>query len=41
LTLQPTVTGGVIVYEDSPLVKAVKQGHILVSEQHTEKLNYW
>ena len=34
LTLQPTVTGGVIVYEDSPLVKAVKSGHILVSNYY-------
>jgi MoxR-like ATPase len=33
LTLQPTVIGGVIVYEDSPLVKAVKQGHILVVDE--------
>ncbi len=31
LTLHPTVVGGVIVYEDSPLVKAVKGGHILVN----------
>ncbi|KAG0410878.1 hypothetical protein HPB47_012009, partial [Ixodes persulcatus] len=33
LTLQPTVKGGVIVYEDSPLVKAVQNGHILVVDE--------
>ena len=33
LTLQPTVQGGVILYEDSPLVKAVKAGHILVIDE--------
>ena len=33
LTLQPTVQGGVIIYEDSPLVKAVKAGHILVIDE--------
>ena len=33
LTLQPTVQGGVIIYEDSPLVKAVKSGNILVIDE--------
>lgn len=33
LTLQPTVESGVIVYDDSPLVKAVKAGHILVVDE--------
>ncbi|XP_041484897.1 von Willebrand factor A domain-containing protein 8-like isoform X2 [Lytechinus variegatus] len=33
LTLQPNVQDGVIVYEDSPLVKAVKYGHILVVDE--------
>lgn len=33
LTLQPTVQDGVIVYEDSPLVRAVKMGHILVIDE--------
>lgn len=33
LTLQPTVRDGVIVFEDSPLVKAVKYGHILVVDE--------
>ncbi|CAN7939417.1 unnamed protein product, partial [Ixodes hexagonus] len=33
LTLQPTVKSGVIVYEDSPLVKAVQNGHILVVDE--------
>ena len=33
LTLQPTVDCGVIVYEDSPLVKAVKNGYILVVDE--------
>jgi von Willebrand factor A domain-containing protein 8 len=31
LTLQPNIINGVVVYEDSPLVKAVKLGHILVN----------
>uniref|UniRef100_A0A668AXY8 von Willebrand factor A domain-containing protein 8 n=1 Tax=Myripristis murdjan TaxID=586833 RepID=A0A668AXY8_9TELE len=33
LTLQPSVRDGIIVYEDSPLVKAVKLGHILVIDE--------
>ena len=33
LTLQPTVKSGIIKYEDSPLVKAVKSGHILVVDE--------
>lgn len=33
LTLSPTVRDGVIVYEDSPLVKAVKSGHVLVVDE--------
>ncbi|XP_017926659.1 von Willebrand factor A domain-containing protein 8 [Manacus vitellinus] len=33
LTLQPSVKDGLIVYEDSPLVKAVKFGHILVIDE--------
>ena len=33
LTLQPTVESGVIVYEDSPLVKAAKMGHVLVVDE--------
>ncbi|XP_061677938.1 von Willebrand factor A domain-containing protein 8 isoform X2 [Syngnathoides biaculeatus] len=33
LTLQPSVRDGVITYEDSPLVKAVKSGHILVIDE--------
>ena len=33
LTLQPTVKGGIIVYEDSPLVKAVKTGNVLVIDE--------
>ncbi|XP_053164187.1 von Willebrand factor A domain-containing protein 8 isoform X2 [Hemicordylus capensis] len=33
LTLQPSVKDGHIVYEDSPLVKAVKMGHILVIDE--------
>ncbi|GAB1605806.1 von Willebrand factor A domain-containing protein 8-like [Argonauta hians] len=33
LTLQPTVQNGVIIYEDSPLVKAVKEGHVLVIDE--------
>ncbi|KAJ6647144.1 von Willebrand factor A domain-containing protein 8 [Pseudolycoriella hygida] len=33
LTLQPTVRDGIVVYEDSPLVKAVKNGYILVVDE--------
>uniref|UniRef100_H2MDU3 von Willebrand factor A domain-containing protein 8 n=1 Tax=Oryzias latipes TaxID=8090 RepID=H2MDU3_ORYLA len=33
LTLQPSVRDGVIMYEDSPLVKAVKLGHVLVIDE--------
>ncbi|XP_003412650.2 von Willebrand factor A domain-containing protein 8 isoform X2 [Loxodonta africana] len=33
LTLQPSVKDGLIVYEDSPLVKAVKVGHVLVVDE--------
>uniref|UniRef100_A0A8C9U383 von Willebrand factor A domain-containing protein 8 n=1 Tax=Scleropages formosus TaxID=113540 RepID=A0A8C9U383_SCLFO len=33
LTLQPSVRNGIIVYEDSPLVKAVKMGYILVIDE--------
>ncbi|KAG8452289.1 hypothetical protein GDO86_004191 [Hymenochirus boettgeri] len=33
LTLQPSVKEGIIVYEDSPLVKACKKGHILVIDE--------
>ncbi|GLG92294.1 Uncharacterized protein GBIM_00022, partial [Gryllus bimaculatus] len=33
LTLQPTVRDGVVVYEDSPLVQAVKLGHVLIVDE--------
>ncbi|XP_067896341.1 von Willebrand factor A domain-containing protein 8 isoform X2 [Heterodontus francisci] len=33
LTLQPSVQDGVITYEDSPLVRAVKLGHVLVIDE--------
>ncbi|XP_063005440.1 von Willebrand factor A domain-containing protein 8 isoform X1 [Melospiza melodia melodia] len=33
LTLQPSVKDGLIIYEDSPLVKAVRFGHILVIDE--------
>ncbi|XP_028971690.2 von Willebrand factor A domain-containing protein 8 isoform X4 [Esox lucius] len=33
LTLQPSVRDGIIIYDDSPLVKAVKTGHILVIDE--------
>uniref|UniRef100_A0A8C1XYG8 von Willebrand factor A domain containing 8 n=1 Tax=Cyprinus carpio TaxID=7962 RepID=A0A8C1XYG8_CYPCA len=33
LTLQPSVRDGIIICEDSPLVKAVKMGHILVIDE--------
>ncbi|CAG9772643.1 unnamed protein product [Ceutorhynchus assimilis] len=33
LTTQPTVKDGVLIYEDSPLVKAIKNGHVLVVDE--------
>ncbi|XP_045461527.1 von Willebrand factor A domain-containing protein 8 [Harmonia axyridis] len=33
LTTQPTVKDGILIHEDSPLVKAVKEGHILVVDE--------
>ncbi|XP_030056405.1 von Willebrand factor A domain-containing protein 8 [Microcaecilia unicolor] len=33
LTLQPSVKDGIIMYDDSPLVKAAKMGHILVIDE--------
>ncbi|XP_075230942.1 von Willebrand factor A domain-containing protein c12.2 [Lycorma delicatula] len=33
LTLQPTVHEGVVAYEDSPLVQAVRLGHVLVVDE--------
>ncbi|XP_066591206.1 von Willebrand factor A domain-containing protein 8 [Prorops nasuta] len=33
LTLQPMVRDGIVVYEDSPLVQAVKSGHVLVIDE--------
>ncbi|GAB6029233.1 von Willebrand factor A domain-containing protein 8 [Chamberlinius hualienensis] len=33
LTLQPSVRDGVIVYEDSPLVRALTMGHVLVVDE--------
>lgn len=33
LTVQPTVKDGIVIYEDSPLVKAVKYGHVLVVDE--------
>jgi midasin (ATPase involved in ribosome maturation) len=33
LTLQPSVKDGVVTYEDSPLVTAVKTGRVLVVDE--------
>ena len=33
LTVQPNIIDGIVVYEDSPLVKAVKNGHVLVIDE--------
>lgn len=33
LTIQPTVKDGIVVYEDSALVKAVRYGHVLVVDE--------
>ncbi|XP_066146647.1 von Willebrand factor A domain-containing protein 8 [Euwallacea fornicatus] len=33
LTTQPTIKDGVLTYEDSPLVKAIKYGHVLVVDE--------
>ncbi|CAH0715327.1 unnamed protein product, partial [Brenthis ino] len=33
LTVQPNVKDGIVIYDDSPLVKAVKNGHVLVVDE--------
>ncbi|XP_072394328.1 von Willebrand factor A domain-containing protein 8 isoform X1 [Diabrotica undecimpunctata] len=33
LTIQPTIKNGILVHEDSPLVKAIKYGHVLVIDE--------
>ncbi|XP_056637109.1 von Willebrand factor A domain-containing protein 8 isoform X2 [Diorhabda sublineata] len=33
LTVQPTIKNGILVYEDSPLVKAIKHGRVLVVDE--------
>ncbi|CAK1580567.1 unnamed protein product [Parnassius mnemosyne] len=33
LTVHPTIKNGTVIYEDSPLVKAVKYGHVLVVDE--------
>uniref|UniRef100_A0A6B2E9N1 von Willebrand factor A domain-containing protein 8 n=1 Tax=Phlebotomus kandelakii TaxID=1109342 RepID=A0A6B2E9N1_9DIPT len=33
LTLQPAIREGIVTYEDSPLVRAVKSGHVLVVDE--------
>lgn len=33
LTIQPTIKNGLLVHEDSPLVKAIKNGHVLVIDE--------
>ncbi|KAF2893198.1 hypothetical protein ILUMI_12979 [Ignelater luminosus] len=33
LTIQPTIRDGILVHEDSPLLKAVKHGHVLVVDE--------
>lgn len=33
LTLQPTIVDGVVRYEDSPLVKAIQTGRVLVVDE--------
>lgn len=33
LTIQPMIRDGIVTYEDSPLVKAVKLGHVLVIDE--------
>jgi len=33
LTLQPSVRAGVVVFDDSPLVKAIKLGHVLMIDE--------
>lgn len=40
LTTQPTVKNGVVVYEDSPLVKAVRSGHVLVVDEADKAPTY-
>lgn len=33
LTIQPTIQDGIVAYDDSPLVKAVREGHVLVVDE--------
>lgn len=33
LTIQPAIQDGLLIYEDSPLVKAIKYGHVLVIDE--------
>lgn len=33
LTVQPTIKDGLLIHEDSPLVKAIKNGHVLVVDE--------
>lgn len=33
LTIQPTIKDGLLIHEDSPLVKAIKYGHVLVVDE--------
>ncbi|XP_063429829.1 von Willebrand factor A domain-containing protein 8-like [Mytilus trossulus] len=40
LTLQPNVKDGIIIFEDSPLVRAVKEGHVLVVDEADKALTH-
>lgn len=40
LTLQPTVKDGIIMFEDSPLVRAVKEGNVLVVDEADKAPTY-
>lgn len=33
LTMQPMIVDGIVRYDDSPLVKAVQRGHVLVVDE--------
>lgn len=33
LTVQPTIKDGILIHEDSPLVRAIKNGHVLVVDE--------
>ena len=40
LTIQPTIRDGRLVYDDSPLVRAIEEGHVLVVDEADKGKNF-